>query len=153
MNANASIWKPNVTVAAVVERDGKFLLIEEQTERGLRYNQPAGHLEPNESLIEGAIREALEESAYHFVPRALVGVYHFRDSANGVTYMRFAFTGELAGHEANRELDRGIVRALWLAPEDIRANQDRLRTPLVLRCVDDYLAGRRYPLDLISYYA
>lgn len=153
MSANDAIWKPNVTVAAVIERDGKFLLVEEETERGARYNQPAGHLEPDESLVAGAIRETLEESAYHFAPRALLGVYHYRYQPNNVTYMRFAFTGEITGHDEGRVLDAGIIRVVWLAPEDIRACGERHRTPLVIRCVEDYLAGRRFPLDLITHYA
>ena len=153
MNANDAIWKPNVTVAAVVERDGKFLLIEEETEHGARYNQPAGHLEPDESLVAAVIRETLEESAYHFVPRALLGVYHYHYRLNNITYMRFAFTGDITGHDQGRTLDTGIIRALWLTPGEIRACSDRHRTPLVIRCVEDYLAGRRYPLELITHYS
>ena len=153
MKANDSIWKPNVTVAAVLERDGKFLLIEEETERGARFNQPAGHLEPDESLIAGAIRETLEESAYYFAPRALLGVYHYRDQPKNVIYMRFAFTGEITGHDEGRVLDTGIIRAVWLTAEEIRACAGRHRTPLVMRCVEDYLAGRNYPLGLITHYA
>ena len=152
MNANDAIWKPNVTVAAVIERDGKFLLIEEETARGARYNQPAGHLEPDESLVAGAIRETLEESAYHFAPRALLGVYQYRNQSNNIAYMRFAFTGEITGHDEGRALDAGIIRAVWLTAEEIRACGERHRTPLVMRCVEDYLAGRNYPLDLISHY-
>ena len=152
MNPNDLIWKPNVTVAAVIEQDGKFLLIEEETDSGLRLNQPAGHLEPNESLAAGAIRETLEESAYHFEPRSLVGVYHYRHERKEITYLRFAFAGELTGHERERVLDAGIVRTVWMSPEEIRTS-NRLRTPLVLRCIDDYLSGRRYPLDLLAYCA
>lgn len=152
MNSNDAIWKPNVTIAAVVERDGKFLLVEEETERGARYNQPAGHLEPDESLVAAAIRETLEESAYHFAPRALLGVYHYKYQPNNVTYMRFAFTGEITGHDEGRALDTGIIRAVWLTPAEIRACVVRHRTPLVMRCIEDYLANRRYPLDLITHY-
>ena len=147
------VWKPNVTVAAVIARDGRFLLVEEQTERGALYNQPAGHLEPGESLVEGAIRETLEETAHHFVPRALLGVYHYHHPPAGVTYLRFAFAGEVTGCDENRALDAGIIRAAWLTPAEVRACGDRHRTPLVGRCVDDYLAGRRYPLELLTYYA
>ena len=153
MNDNDAIWKPNVTVAAVIELDGRFLLVEEHTERGARYNQPAGHLEPDESLAAAAIRETLEESAYHFVPRALLGIYHYRYRPQNITYMRFAFTGEITGHEGERALDTGIIRAVWLTPEEISACRARHRTPLVTRCIEDYLAGRRYPLDLIAHYA
>jgi 8-oxo-dGTP pyrophosphatase MutT (NUDIX family) len=152
VSAQDSIWKPNVTVAAVLERDGRFLLVEEHTELGNRFNQPAGHLEPGESLIEGAIRETLEETAYSFRPTALLGVYQYRQELNDTTYLRFAFTGEITGHEAARALDHGIIRAAWLTVEEIRSHGARHRSPLVMRCVDDYLAGRRYPLDLITHY-
>lgn len=152
MNPNDAIWKPNVTVAAVVEQDGKFLLVEEETTRGALYNQPAGHLEPDESLLASVIRETLEETAHHFVPRALLGVYHYRYHPSNITYMRFAFTGDVAGREAGRKLDTGIIRALWMTADEIRASRARHRTPLVLRCVEDYLSGRRYPLDLITHH-
>ncbi|HKA40441.1 MAG TPA: NUDIX hydrolase [Burkholderiales bacterium] len=143
------IWKPSVTVAAVVERDRRFLLVEEETERGRLFNQPAGHLDPGESLVEGVAREALEETAYSFRPTALVGVYQYHDAGGDVTYIRFAFTGDLTGHAPDRKLDAGIIRAVWLAPEEIRRESSRHRSPLVMRCIDDYLAGRRYPLAVL----
>ena len=146
------IWKPNVTVAAVVERDGRFLLVEEETDDGLRFNQPAGHLEPGESLITAAGREALEETAWRFTPTALVGVYQWPRPQGDITYLRFAFSGELGGHEAERQLDTGIVRAVWLTPAEIEASQARHRSPLIWQCVQDHIAGRRYPLDLIRHY-
>lgn len=146
------IWKPHVTVAAVIERDGRFLLVEEETDDGLRFNQPAGHWEPDESLIAATRRETLEESAYHFTPRALVGIYRYRYAPKDMTYLRFAFCGEAAGHEPDRVLDEGIVRAVWLTPDEIRAGAERHRTPLVIRCMEDYLAGRRYPLDLLTHF-
>ena len=146
------IWKPNVTVAAVIERDGKFLLVEEETSQGLRFNQPAGHLEADESLIAGVTREVLEESAYHFTPEHLIGIYRWHAPANDTTYLRFAFCGTLTGHEPDRPLDTGILHALWLTPEEIRNNQSRHRSPLILRCVEDYLAGKRYPLDILVHY-
>ena len=149
--------RPSVTVAAVIERGGQFLLVEEEDEGRIVYNQPAGHLEEHESLVAGCIREVLEESAWHFEPHELVGIYRWRkpDTASdpGVTYLRFAFCGGLGGHEAGRQLDAGIVRAVWLHPEEIRASLARHRSPLVLRCVEDYLAGRRYPLDVLTEYA
>jgi ADP-ribose pyrophosphatase YjhB (NUDIX family) len=147
--------RPSVTVAAVIERGGQFLLVEEEDAGRIVYNQPAGHLELNESLVEGCAREVLEESAWHFKPRELVGIYRWRkpDAGAGVTYLRFAFCGELGGHEAGRKLDSGIVRAAWLRPEEIRASRERHRSPLVLRCVEDYLAGRRYPLDILGEHA
>ncbi len=145
-----TLWKPHVTVAAVIERDGRFLLVEEQTDDGVRLNQPAGHLEPDETLLAGAVREALEETAYRFEPRHVVGVYRWQHPT-GVVYLRFAFTGPIVAHEAERILDHGILRALWLTPEELLAEQARHRSPLVMRCVNDYLAGRRFPLELLAH--
>ncbi len=148
-----SRWKPSVTVAAIIERDGRFLLVEEHTPEGLRLNNPAGHLEPGESPAEGCAREALEETAHAFRPTALVGVYvsRFQRPATGedVTYLRFAFCGELGDALADRRLDEGIVRTVWLMPDEVRASVSRHRSPLLLQCMEDYLAGQRYPLDLI----
>ena len=146
------VWKPNVTVAAVVQRDGKFLLVEEETDAGLAFNQPAGHLEEGESLIDAVVREALEETAHRFMPEYLVGIYQWRRPDGQATYLRFAFGGRLLGVEAERALDHGILRALWLTPEEIAAEHARHRSPLVMQCVRDYLAGRRYSLDLITHY-
>jgi ADP-ribose pyrophosphatase YjhB (NUDIX family) len=146
------IWKPNVTVAAVIEREGKFLLVEEQTSQGLLYNQPAGHLEANESLVAAVVRETLEESAYHFIPQYLVGIYRWHSIESDTTYLRFAFTGKIAGHDPDRKLDSGILHALWLPPEEIRATRSRHRSPLILRCVEDHMAGKRYPLELLVHY-
>ncbi|MBI3479381.1 MAG: NUDIX hydrolase [Nitrosomonadales bacterium] len=145
-------WKPNVTVAAVIERDGKFLLIEEETLQGARFNQPAGHLEAHESLLDAVVRETLEESAYHFVPQYLIGIYRWHSSESDITYLRFAFTGTITGHESDRPLDEGILQAIWLTPDEIRATQARHRSPLILRCVEDYLENKRYPLDLLVHY-
>lgn len=142
-------WKPNVTVAAIVEQDGGFLLVEEQTADGILYNQPAGHLEEGESLVEAVIRETLEESARHFTPTALVGIYQYRKPASPVTYLRFAFTGKVSDPE-QRPLDAGILRALWMPAAEIRACRGRHRSPLLMQCVDDYIAGRRYPLQLLN---
>jgi 8-oxo-dGTP pyrophosphatase MutT (NUDIX family) len=139
----------SVTVAAVVERDGRFLLVEEDTSEGLRLNQPAGHLEPGESLLAGVARETLEETAWRFAPGWLLGVYRWEHSGTGVTYVRFAFGGSLLVHEPDRRLDEGIVRAVWLTPEALRLQSAQHRSPLVQRCVEDHLAGRRYPLDLL----
>ena len=145
-------WKPNVTVAAVIERDGKFLLVEEETSQGARLNQPAGHLEADESLLTAVTREALEESAYHFVPQHLLGIYRWHSIEADITYLRFAFTGTITGHDQNRSLDTGILQAVWLTPEEIRASHARHRSPLILRCVEDYLAEKRYPLDMLVNY-
>ena len=147
------IWKPNVTVAAVIERDGKFLLVEEETDDGIRFNQPAGHLECGESLLDAVVRETREETRYDFVPRALVGIYNWRHPVKDLTYLRFAFAGEVTGCDPERELDEGIIAPRWLSPEEIRASSERHRSPLILRCVEDWLAGRRYPLDLLVHYA
>ncbi|MEY3201400.1 MAG: hypothetical protein RIR70_950 [Pseudomonadota bacterium] len=143
-------WKPNVTVAAIIEREGQFLMVEEDTAQGLRLNQPAGHLEEFESLLEASVRETLEETAHHFSPDALVGVYQWVSPDNGLTYLRFAFTGQASGPVAGRSLDVGIVRALWMSRDDIASSSAQHRSPLVARCVEDYCAGRRYPLNLIE---
>lgn len=146
------IWKPNVTVAAVLEQDGKFLLVEETTGQGVQFNQPAGHLEPGESLISAVTRETLEESAYDFEPQHLLGIYRWHSGANNTTYLRFAFTGRILAHHPERRLDEGILRAVWMTPDEIRATRARHRSPLILRCVEDYLAGKRYPLNLLVNY-
>ena len=146
------IWKPNVTVAAVIERAGRFLLVEEQTDDGLRFNQPAGHLDQDESLVVACTREAMEETAWGFRPTALVGIYQWPRPQGDITYLRFAFSGELGAHEEGRVLDTGIQRAVWMPPDEIRATTDRHRSPLVWQCVSDYLAGRRFPLDLVRHY-
>lgn len=151
-----SRWKPNVTVAAVIERAGRYLLIEEHTPEGLKLNTPAGHLDPGESPADGCAREALEETAHRFTPTALVGIYLARFQRPGgapdeqdVTYLRFAFCGTLGEAEVGRALDTGIVRTLWMTPDEIRASVARHRSPLLLQCIEDHLAGRRYPLELI----
>lgn len=157
MRAMNTRWKPSVTVAAVIERDGRFLLVEEHTADGLRLNNPAGHLDPGEGPLEGVVRETLEETTHAFTPTALVGVYLSRFQRPGragqpdedITYLRFAYSGELGAALPGRALDAGIVRTLWMTPEEIRANAARLRSPLVLRCMEDHLSGQRYPLSLV----
>lgn len=153
LNMSDRIWKPNVTVAAVIEREGRFLLVEEETDMGIRFNQPAGHLDEGESLVEAVAREALEETAWHFVPKFLVGIYQWRRPQGDITYLRFAFGGELAGFEPDRTLDTGILRAVWMSPEEIAAGRERHRSPLIMQCVADYQAGARFPLELIRHYA
>ncbi|SHE58970.1 NUDIX domain-containing protein [Lampropedia hyalina DSM 16112] len=146
-------WKPNVTVAAVIERGGSFLLVEEDTADGLRLNTPAGHLDPGEDPIQACARETLEEAAYDFQPTELVGIYLNRFATSrtrsDVTYLRFTFTGRLGLHHAERQLDTGIVRAVWLTADEVRASRERHRSPIVLTCIEDYLAGQRFPIDLI----
>jgi phosphatase NudJ len=150
-------WKPNATVAAIIERDGKFLLVEETTPDGLRLNNPAGHLDEGESLIAACVRETLEETLYTFVPQSLVGVYLYRveqsardhQSEPCVTYLRFAFCGQLGDLQSDRVLDGAIVRTLWLTADEVRRTQSQHRSPMVLRCVEDYLAGQRFDLSLL----
>lgn len=146
-------WKPNATVAAVIERDGRLLMIEEHTSQGLRLNQPAGHLDPGESLQQAAVREALEETGWHVEPTALLGCYmaRYESVREGVdvTYLRHAFVCRPLSHDAARPLDTGIVRAFWMTPSEILAERARHRSPAVERTVLDWQAGRRFPLDLI----
>ena len=150
-------WKPSVTVAAIIERDGRFMLVEEHTPAGLMLNNPAGHLDPGESPLEGCARETLEETAHLFRPTQLVGIYMSRfqrtpvetGTTEDITYLRFAFCGELGELQAGRALDEGIVRTLWLTPDEMRASAARHRSPLVLRCMEDYLRGQRYPAELV----
>ncbi|MFN4103978.1 MAG: NUDIX hydrolase [Tepidimonas sp.] len=146
-------WKPSVTVAAIIERGGRYLLVEEHTPEGLRLNNPAGHLDPGEGPVQACTREVLEETAHRFTPTALLGVYlsRFQRPATGedITYLRLAFTGTLGEAEPGRALDDGIVRTLWLTLEEVRASRARHRSPLVLRCIEDHAAGRRLPLEAI----
>ncbi|WP_457330959.1 NUDIX hydrolase [Rhizobacter sp. P5_C2] len=154
----SSRWKPSVTVAAIVEHLGRFLLVEEHTSDGLCLNNPAGHLDPGESPLQGVVREALEETARAFVPTGIVGIYLSRSQRAGTereagrdtTYLRIAFRGTVGEPDPSRALDTGIVRALWMTPDEIRASVHRHRSPLLLRCVDDHLAGVNLPLSLIT---
>jgi len=146
-------WKPSVTVAAVIAQDGKYLLVEEVTAEGLRFNNPAGHLDPGESLVEAVTREVLEETARPFAPEALVGAYlaRFRHVRSGedITYLRFAICGTVGEIIAGRTLDAPIVRTLWMTLDELRACPERHRSPLVLRCIEAHLAGQRAPLALL----
>jgi 8-oxo-dGTP pyrophosphatase MutT (NUDIX family) len=150
------IFKPSVTVAAIIERDGRFLLIEEETSEGVKLNQPAGHLDPHESLEQAVVRESLEETAHEFIPRALVGMYmsryHSKSRGTDVTYLRFTFCGEV-GRKFDQPLDHGILRTLWMTRDEIAASAARHRSPIVLQCVDDYLAGQRTPLAMLHTHA
>ena len=144
------IWKPSVTVAAVIERGGRFLFVEERIDGRLVLNQPAGHLDPDESLVAACRREVLEETAHDFEPRALVGVYRWHYAPKDVTFLRFCFAGDVGALHKGRKLDEGIVAAHWLTPAELEARKSEHRSPLVAKCVADFLAGRRYPLDLFS---
>lgn len=143
-------FRPDVTVAAVVERDGRFLVVEERAARRVVINQPAGHLERGESLVEAVVRETLEETAHRLVPEAVTGIYLWPHPVIDSTFLRVAFCGSVTGPDPTLRLDRCILRTAWLTRAQLAERQGRLRSPLVLRCVDDYLAGRRYPLDLLS---
>ena len=144
-------WMPHATVAAIVEDNGKFLLVEETTDRGNRFNQPAGHLEDNETLLEAVIRETLEETAYAFEPTALLGVYHWKHEHNETTYLRFAFIGKVSNHQAQLPLDEGIIRAVWMTAEEMRNQAMLMRSPQVLTCVEDYLSGQQFPLSVLTH--
>jgi len=145
-----SRWRPSVTVAAVIERDGKFLFVEEEANGRRVLNQPAGHLDPGESLAEAVAREALEETAHRFTPTGLVGIYRWRYDKEDVTFLRFAFLGRVDGVEEGRQLDKEIIAAVWLTPAELAARHAEHRSPLVQQCVEDYLAGRSFPLDVLS---
>ncbi|MGQ9685161.1 MAG: NUDIX hydrolase [Thiobacillaceae bacterium] len=145
-----TIWKPHVVVAAVIEEDGRFLLVEERTAEGLRFNQPAGHLEAGETLLDAVRREVFEETAHHFEPQALLGIYRWQHPERARTYLRFAFVGPTTGYDPTARLDEGILRAVWMTPAEIRRVAARHRSPLVARCLEDYATGRRYPLELLN---
>ena len=142
--------RPSLTVASIIERDGRFLLVEEETRYGPRLNQPAGHLEGGETVVAGAIRETLEETGWYVHLTALVGIYRWDAPDNGATFIRFAFCGEPSRHDAARPLDVGILRAVWLTRDEIVARRADHRSPLVMRCIDDYLAGKRWPVGFVT---
>ncbi|MDB6001939.1 MAG: nudJ [Rhizobacter sp.] len=146
-------WKPSVTVAAIVEQDGRYLLVEEHTANGLMLNNPAGHLERGESLLQAVVREAREETTRTFTPDALLGLYMSRsvrpDTGDEVTYLRIAFRGSVGEADPSLSLDHGIVRAVWMTPAEIEASRARHRSSSLWRCVQDHLAGVRLPLDII----
>lgn len=144
------VWRPDVTVAAIAERDGRFLMVEERIRGRLVYNQPAGHLESGESLVEAVVREAREETAWEFSPEGLVGLYLW-NHVEGVTTLRACFVGQALEHHPDEALDTGIERAVWLTRDELVERTDRLRTPLVMRCLDDYLSGQRMPLEVLHH--
>jgi phosphatase NudJ len=142
-------WKPSASVAAVIERDGRFLLVEELIDERRVLNQPAGHLDPGESLVAACRREVLEETAHRFEPTALVGIYRWHYAAKNVTFLRFCFKGNL-GLDEKRPLDKEIVRLHWLSADELRARRAEHRSPLVQQCVDDFQAGRSFSLEVFS---
>ena len=146
------IWKPHATVAAVLEKDGRFLLIEERIGGEVRLNQPAGHLEEGESLVEAAVRETLEEAGLVFRPTHLLGLYQWRAPETGATYLRAAFGGEIERVIEDAVLDTDILGPVWLTPEEALTRAAQHRSPLVMACIEDHLAGKRHPLDLIRHF-
>lgn len=153
LTSSSERWRPSVTVAAVIEHDGRYLLVEERTADGVRLNNPAGHLDPGESPLQAVMREALEETARQFTPLSVLGIYFSRfqraRSREDVTYLRIAFSGTVGEAAPDRALDEPIIRTLWMTPAEVRASAARHRSPLLLRCVEDHLAGKRYPLELL----
>lgn len=145
-----AIWLPHMTVAAVIQHKQRFLLVEEEADGRIVYNQPAGHLDEGEDLLQAASRETLEETGWQFTPQELVGIYQYTSLANAVTYIRVCFSGQHDHFDPHRQLDQGIIRTVWLSREEV-ARCDSLRSPMVLRCIDDYLAGIRYPLSLLTH--
>ncbi len=143
-------WYAHATVAVVVERDGRFLLVEEQVNQHTVLNQPAGHIEPNETFVQAAIRETLEETGWQVKPAALLGIYAYSSPDNGITYHRTCFIAEAERHFPEQPLDEGIIAAKWMTPDEIMQRKAQLRSPMVIRCINDYLAGRAFPLDLIT---
>ena len=145
----AELWKPHATVAAIVEDRGRFLMVEEIIDGQQVFNQPAGHLEPNESLIEAVIRETQEETARQFTPEYITGIYRWKQPAVDRSFLRFTFSGQCHHYDETQALDDGIVRALWMSREELAAHPEKLRSPMVLNCIDDYINGNHYPLDLL----
>lgn len=143
-------WTPRVTVAAVVENEGKFLVVEECINGNIVYNQPAGHLEQDETLLQAVVREVREETAWRFTPEELVGIYRAHITETDLTYLRFCFTGSCTDHRPAQQLDKEIIQALWMSRTELQARQDALRSPLVLQCIDDYLSGQRYSLEILK---
>ena len=143
-------WQPHVTVAAVVERNGSFLVVEELINGVAVFNQPAGHLEPGETLIEAVIRETLEETAGHFIPDAVIGIYRWTVPGGRMTFLRACFSGRCTAFDAGRRLDAAILRAVWMDRDELVQHHARLRSPMVLRCIDDYLKGIRHPLTVLT---
>ena len=144
------VWKPHATVAAIIERDNRYLMVEELIRGHYVYNQPAGHLDPNESLVNAAIRETKEETAWDFTPEYISGIYRWDQTETGRCFLRFSFVGSCDNHNPEQTLDDDIIQAVWLSREELASQPEKLRSPMVLTCIDDYLAGKKYPLELIT---
>lgn len=144
-------FHPDITVAAIVEREGRYLMVEEVASGRMVFNQPAGHLEPGESLVQAVVRETLEETAWQVIPEAVVGVYLWQNPDNATAFLRVAFAASCTDHEPWRGLDEGICQALWMSRDEMLREEQKLRSPMVLRCIDDFLAGNRYPLELLNH--
>jgi 8-oxo-dGTP pyrophosphatase MutT (NUDIX family) len=147
------IWRPDLAAAAIVQRDDRFLVVEERIRGKLLFNQPAGHVDDGESIVDAVVRETLEETAWHFVPRSLLGIYLWRNPATAHTILRVAIIGDVTGHEPGRALDQPVVAAHWMERDSLLAQPGRLRSPLVMRCIDDYLSGHRHELSALNYLA
>jgi len=143
-------WKPHATVAAIIERDGKFLMVEELINGQRLFNQPAGHLDPDESLLDAVIRETREETAWQFLAEAVTGIYLWKHPDNGETFLRIAFCGQCSDHDPGQTLDDGILQAVWMTHDEIVRQKQQLRSPMVINCIEDYIAGKRYPLDVLQ---
>lgn len=143
-------WKPNVTVAAIIERDQKFLLVEENADNHVVFNQPAGHLEKDETLIEAVKREVREETAWEFIPQYIVGIYLSPKQHSDISYLRFCFSGRCDKYHPEQALDDGIIQTVWFNQKEIKQNMDRMRSPMVSQCINDYLSGKNYSLELLN---
>lgn len=144
------IWKPHATVAAIIERNNRFLMVEELIQGQRLFNQPAGHLEPDESLLDAVVRETREETAWQFNAEAVTGIYLWKHPDNGETFLRIAFCGQCSNHDPQQALDEGILQAPWMSRDEVYQQRQNLRSPMVINCIDDYIAGKRYPLDLVN---
>lgn len=143
-------WAPHVTVATIIERDNRYLMVYEESDGKKVYNQPAGHLDPNETLLDAAIRETLEETGWTIQLTGVVGVNLYTAPSNGITYFRTTFIGEVISHDAKRPLDTGIIEAVWLSYEELLERKEQLRSPMTLQIIEDYRAGRRFPLSVVG---
>jgi ADP-ribose pyrophosphatase YjhB (NUDIX family) len=143
-------WAPHVTVATIIEQDNRYLMVYEEADGKKVYNQPAGHLDPNETLKEAAIRETLEETGWSIELTGVVGVNLYTAPSNGITYFRTTFIAKALSHDTQLPLDTGIIEAVWLTYEELVAHKDQLRSPMTLQIIEEYRAGRRFPLEVVG---